>query len=130
MRDFRPIYGPLEAGLDRFVAYAKEADFIGKAAAIEERERGGALRLRVFTVDAITADVIGDEPVWHDGEVCGWVTSGGYAHHAGASVALAYIPKERAESDDGWEIELLGERLGARMQRTALFDHNGERMRN
>ena len=40
MRDFRPIYGPLEAGLDRFVAYAKEADFIGKAAALEERERG------------------------------------------------------------------------------------------
>ena len=27
-------------------------------------------------------------------------------------------------------IELLGERLGARLQRTALFDHNGERMRN
>ena len=27
------------------------------------------------------ADVIGDEPVWHDGEVVGWVTSGGYGHH-------------------------------------------------
>ena len=31
-REYRPIYGPLEAGLDRFVAYGKEADFIGKAA--------------------------------------------------------------------------------------------------
>ena len=130
MRDFRPIYGPLEAGLDRFVAYRKEADFIGKAAAIEEREQGGALRLRTFVVDATTADVIGDEPVWHDGEVCGWVTSGGYAHPSGVSVALAYVPKERVEADDGWEIELLGKRLAARMQRTALFDHNGERMRN
>ena len=30
-REYRPIYGPLEAGLDRFVAYGKEADFIGKA---------------------------------------------------------------------------------------------------
>ena len=129
--DYRPIYGPVEAGLDRFVAYGKEADFIGKAAAVEERARGGgAMRLRVFVVDADTADVIGDEPVRHAGEVCGWVTSGGYAHASGVSVAMAYVPKERAEEDEGWEIELLGERRGARMQRTALFDHNGERMRN
>ena len=30
------------------------------------------------------ADVIGDEPIWHDGEVVGWVTSGGYGHHVEA----------------------------------------------
>ena len=129
MREYRPIYGPLETGLDRFVAYGKEADFIGKAAALRERGEGGALRLRVFVLDAHDADVIGDEPVWQDGEVCGWVTSGGYAHASGVSVAMAYVPKERANTDDGWEIELLGERRAARMQRTALFDHNGERMR-
>ena len=75
-RDFRPLYGPLEAGLDRFVAYRKEADFVGKAAALRERELGGSLRRLVFAVDATTADVLGDEPVWHQGEVCGWVTSG------------------------------------------------------
>ena len=129
-RDFRPLYGPLEAGLDRFVAYRKEADFVGKAAALREREVGGSLRRLVFAVDATTADVLGDEPVWHQGEVCGWVTSGGYAHASGVSVAIAYVPKERADAEEGWEIEVLGERLGARILRTALFDHNGERMRN
>ena len=129
-RDFRPLYGPLEAGLDRFVAYRKEADFVGKAAALQERELGGSLRRLVFAVDATTADVLGDEPVWHQGEVCGWVTSGGYAHASGVSVAIAYVPKERADAEEGWEIEVLGERLGARILRTALFDHNGERMRN
>ena len=129
-RDFRPLYGPLEAGLDRFVAYRKEADFIGKAAALRERELGGSLRRLVFAVDATTADVLGDEPVWHQGEVCGWVTSGGYAHASGVSVAIAYVPKERADAEEGWEIEVLGERLGASILRTALFDHNGERMRN
>ena len=84
----------------------------------------------MFVVDATSADVIGDEPVWHRGEVCGWVTSGGYAHASGVSAAIAYVPKERADAEDGWEIELLGERIAARVQRTALFDHNGERMRN
>ena len=38
------------------------------------------------------ADVIGDEPIWHDGEVVGWVTSGAYAHYSGVSLALGYIP--------------------------------------
>ena len=80
-REYRPIYGPLEAGLDRFVAYAKEADFIGKAAAVAERKSGGKLRLRAFIVEADDADVIGDEPIWFDGAVRGWVTSGGYAHN-------------------------------------------------
>ena len=129
-REYRPIYGPVEAGLDRFVAFDKEADFIGKAAARAERENGGKMKLRTFVLDAKDADAIGDEPVWLDGNVVGWITSGGYAHHSKSSVALGYVPREVAEQDSGWEIELLGERLPARLQRYALFDHNRERMRN
>ena len=127
-REYRPIYGPLEAGLDRFVAYGKAADFIGKAAAVSERQGGGKLRLRTFIMDAVDADVIGDEAIWHDGNVRGWVTSGGYAHHAGKSVALGYVPKEIADAED-FEIELLGRRHRARLQRTPLFDANFERLR-
>ena len=129
-REYRPIYSPVEAGLDPFVAFGKEADFIGKAAAKAERARGGRLRLRTFVLEAKQADAIGDEPLWLDGEVVGWVTSGGYAHHSKASVALGYVPREVAERDSGWEVELLGERLPARLRRVPLFDHNGERMRN
>ncbi|MBX9451113.1 MAG: FAD-dependent oxidoreductase [Mesorhizobium sp.] len=128
-REYRPIYGPLEAGLDRFVAYGKEADFVGKAAALAEREQGGRLRLRSFVVDAVDADVIGDEAIWFEGEVRGWVTSGSYAHHSGKSVAMGYVPREIADAETGFEIELLGRRLPARIQSTPLFDANFERMR-
>jgi dimethylglycine dehydrogenase len=89
----------------------------------------GPMRLRTFTVEARDADVIGDEPIWQAGEVVGWVTSGGYAHASEASVALGYVPVEAAETDGGWEIEVLGERLPAHLQRTPLFDANGSRMR-
>lgn len=129
-REYRPIYGPLEAGLDRFVAYGKTADFIGKTAALAEREQGGKLRLRSFVVDAVDADVIGDEAIWFDGAVCGWVTSGGYAHHSRKSVAMGYVPREIADAQAGFEIELLGKRLPARIQATPLFDANFERMRS
>ena len=44
-----------------------------------------------FVVADAGADCIGDEPVWHAGRVVGWITSGGYAHHVGKSVALAYV---------------------------------------
>ncbi|MEI5677906.1 MULTISPECIES: GcvT family protein [unclassified Mesorhizobium] len=128
-REYRPIYGPLEAGLDRFVAYGKDADFIGKAAAIAERKEGGKLRLRAFVMDAVDADVIGDEPIWFNDEVRGWVTSGGYAHGAKVSIAMGYVPKEIAEETDGFEIELLGKRHSARMQAAPLFDANQGRMR-
>ncbi|MER8385342.1 FAD-dependent oxidoreductase [Mesorhizobium sp. M1428] len=128
-REYRPIYGPLEAGLDRFVAYGKQADFIGKQAALAERKHGGRLRLRAFVVDTVDADVIGDEPIWFGGAVRGWVTSGGYAHHSKKSVAIGYVPKEIADEVEGFEIEILGKRHAARMQPIPLFDANFERMR-
>jgi dimethylglycine dehydrogenase len=128
-REYRPLYGPLEAGLERFVAVRKDADFIGKAAATAERGSGGALRLRTFVVAARDADVIGDEPIYLNGEVRGWVTSGGYAHAAGVSVALGYVPKEIADVESGWSIELLGEMLTAHLQAEPLFDPSGEKMR-
>jgi dimethylglycine dehydrogenase len=128
-REYRPLYGPLEAGLERFVAVGKGADFIGKAAAKAERESGGELRLRTFILEAKDADVIGDEPIYLDGAVCGWVTSGGYAHAAGVSVAVGYVPKEIADVETGWSIELLGEVLPARLQPEPLFDPSGAKMR-
>ena len=70
-REYRPVYGPLECGLSRFVAYDKDCDFIGKAGAIAEKEEGGAMRLRSFIIEAKDADVIGDEPIALDGDVCG-----------------------------------------------------------
>lgn len=128
-REYRPLYGPLEAGLERFVAYEKPADFVGKSAAIAERDTGGKLRLKMFRVAAKGADVIGDEPIWLGGEVVGWVTSGGYAHGSEASMAMGYVPKEHANAEDGWEIELLGERLAAQVQNAPIWDANASRMR-
>ena len=128
-REFRPIYGPMEAGLNPFVAYDKEADFIGKEIARKEKEEGGNLRLRTFVVDTKDADVIGDEPIWHEGEVKGWVTSGGFAHGSGVSMAMGYVPREIADQTSGWEIEILNERCSCKLQPKPLFDPEAKIMR-
>ncbi|MFM2278506.1 MAG: hypothetical protein RLZZ444_737, partial [Pseudomonadota bacterium] len=128
-REYRPLYGPVEAELGRFVATGKEADFIGKQSAIREKAEGGTMRLRTFIIEAKDADVVGDEPIWYKGEVRGWVTSGGYAHGPGLSVAIGYVPKEIADQHDGWQVELLGDMLDARLQAVPLFDADSKIMR-
>ncbi|MBL8336155.1 MAG: FAD-dependent oxidoreductase [Rhodoferax sp.] len=127
-REFRPIYGPFEAGLDRFVKLDKP-DFIGKAAALKEKTEGPK-RTRIFmVVDATDCDVMGDEPIWIDGKVVGWVTSGGYGHCVGQSLAQGYIPTELFRADLQLEIEILGERRPARLQMDPPFDPQALRMR-
>ncbi len=130
--EFRPDFTPAEAGMGRFVKVDKAADFIGREAARAELERGPARRLVTLVLDVDDADAIHDEPIFHGGACVGFVTSGGYAHHTGNSVALGYIPTHLADGsadNDGFEVEILGQMRPARLQREALYDPAGERMR-
>ncbi|MGH8299721.1 MAG: glycine cleavage T C-terminal barrel domain-containing protein, partial [Steroidobacteraceae bacterium] len=116
-------------GLGRFVALEK-GDFVGWAAASNERSSGGELRLVSFAVNAADADAIGDEPIWHDGRVVGWVTSGAYGHRAGRSLALGYVPSAIAAASAGFEIEIIGERRPAERLSACAYDPGGVRMRS
>jgi dimethylglycine dehydrogenase len=127
-REYRPIYTPAEAGLDRFVDLSKP-DFIGRAALQRDRSQAPARRLVTFVVDAADADAIGDEPIWHAGKVVGWVTSGGYGHCVRKSIALGYVPASLADATEGFEIEILGERRRAERVGSPLYDPAGIRMR-
>ena len=165
--ELRPIYGPLEGAMERFVAWQKP-DFIGRAAALAERDAGPKLRRVSLVIAAGTADVMADEPIWarvgdqdfgtisaphgfgaprfdgagqvlpkpdpvRDGDwrVVGWVTSGGYAHYAQASMAQGYVPAALAgEGGLGmFEVEIMGERRAARIALEPPFDPTGARMR-
>ena len=127
-REFRPIYGAFEAGLGRFVDL-KKPDFIGRAAAEAEKASGGVRRLITLDVDATDADAIGDEPIFHAGEVVGWVTSGGFGHSVGKSIAMGYVDKAVANEISGFEVELIGERRSAVRLAESAFDPSGSRMR-
>ncbi|GAB4297929.1 MAG: FAD-dependent oxidoreductase [Roseovarius sp.] len=129
LREYSPDYTPAETGLERFVDFSKPADFIGRAAVEAERETPPQRRLVAFAVAAGDADVHGHEPVWIDGRVQGFCTSGGYAHHAECSVALALIPAAAAQPGLEAEIEILGQRRRASLLARPLFDPEGVRLR-
>jgi dimethylglycine dehydrogenase len=135
--EYRPIYTPDEAGLGWTIRTGK--DFIGRDAVLAAREAGPRRHLTFFSLAddpevaaGQEADVIGDEPIWYDDRVVGWVTSGGYAHHSRASVAAGYVEAGVPLAGDGptrFEIEVFGVRRPAAVLAKPLFDPSGERMR-
>ncbi|WP_298848652.1 FAD-dependent oxidoreductase [uncultured Ruegeria sp.] len=129
MREFSPDYTAAETGLDRFISFRKNADFIGRAAAEAERAEGTARTLVAFEVEASDADVNAYEPIWLDGTVVGFCTSGGYSHYAQRSVAMGFLPSGLVADGLEVEIEILGQMRRARVISVPLFDADGTRMR-
>ena len=118
--DYRPDYTAAESGLDRFIQWDK--DFIGKTAALAERETGPVKRLVTLIVNTVDIDVTGDEAVLLDDRCVGHVTSGGYAHHANCSVAMAYIAAEAVQKNAVFNVEICGERYAAKLCDVPLLE--------
>ena len=129
MAEFSPDYTAAETGLDRFISFKKDVDFIGRAAAEAERATPSARVLTPFVVEADDADVHGYEPIWLDGTVVGFCTSGGYSHHSQMSIAQGFLPRDRAVDGLEVEIEIMGQMRKARVVLTPPFDADGARMR-
>ena len=109
LSEFSPDYTAAETGLDRFISFRKPVDFIGRSAAEAERFTPPERQLIIFEVDALDADVVAYEPVFINGTVQGFCTSGGYSHHAKKSIAFALVPRAAVTDDLQAEIEILGQ---------------------
>jgi dimethylglycine dehydrogenase len=127
--DMSADYTPLEAGLDRFVAFDK-GEFVGREALVRQRDEGGPhIRLSCLVVDADGADAHSYEPVLAGGELVSYVMAGGYGHTVGESIALAYLPLEHAADGTRVEVEILGDRRPGQVVAEPLYDPAGERLR-
>ena len=127
-RELSPDYTPYEAGMGRFVKLDK-AHFIGRDAALRLAQQPLAQRLCTLEIEADGADAWGGEPVTAGGEYVGYVTSGGYGHRVGKSLALAYVGSECLAAGSALAVEILGEARPATRLGGAAFDARGARMR-
>jgi dimethylglycine dehydrogenase len=116
------------SGLDRFVAFDKPA-FVGRDAALRERETGAAQRLVTLDVSAPDADAGPFEPVWSGERRVGFVTSGGYGHSIGRSIALAYLEPDVAVPGTPLEVHVVGVRRPAVVVADSPHDPSGSRQR-
>jgi dimethylglycine dehydrogenase len=127
-KDFRPDYTPGETGLDAFIDFNKR-DFIGKQAAVAEKEQGPKRRFVTFVVDAPHADAIGYEVVLRDNQPVGYCTSGTWGHFVGKSLAAGYVPTELAKDGERFQIDILGRHCDAVITGRPLHDPDGMRLR-
>jgi dimethylglycine dehydrogenase len=133
LREYTPDHTPQEAGLDRFIDLDK-GDFVGREAVRRQAGEAPARTLVTLVVEVGegegAADAWGDEPIDAEGRVVGFVTSGGYGHTVGKSLALAYLEPAFATPAAALAITILGEQRPARVVSEALHDPSGARMRS
>ena len=125
--DLRPDFTAAESGLDFFINWNKE--FIGKKAALIEKNQGVKRKLVTMTIDTKDIDVTGDEAVLKDKRCVGYITSGGYAHHVKKSMALAYVPNNLTKDQTELSVEINGKFYKANVQAKPLYDPDGKKMR-
>lgn len=103
--ELRPIYGPFEADLGRFVKLSKN-HFIGREAAQAEHDQGPELLRVTLAIDTENTDVMGDEPIWAQ---CGDTDYGCIEppHGYGATrfdKSGQSIPNKASQRDGDWRV--------------------------
>ncbi len=125
---------PLEAGLGFACRFDKNVAFIGRDALLRQKETGLKKRLVQFALEDPEPLLYHNEPIYRDGEIVGYTTSGNYGHHLGAAIALGYVNHPDGVDADfvnsgRYEIEVACERFPARASLRPLYDPKAERVR-
>ena len=133
--DLTPEDTPLEAGLGFTVKHEKPGGFIGRDALLRQKERGVLnKRLVMFKLKDPDPVLFHEEPIWMNGQLVGYISSGAFGFTLGRSVGMGYVnhangvTRELVESGD-WEIEIAGERHAAEASLKAFFDPGGDRVK-
>jgi glycine cleavage system aminomethyltransferase T len=95
-QDIDEEHDPYESGLGWAVRLSKEADFIGREAAAEIKERGVSRSLCCLVTDDPSVVLVGKEPLLDGDTPVGYVTSAGYGATLGESILYGYLPSELA----------------------------------
>jgi dimethylglycine dehydrogenase len=126
-REFSRDYTPAMCGLSRFVDYSK-SEFVGRDAALRDRDTPPPLQLMTLEVGATDADASFYEPIWDGAARVGFVTSGAFGHCRGISLAMGYVnPTARGSAD--LAVTVLGDRRSCRILSECAIDPTGSRMR-
>jgi dimethylglycine dehydrogenase len=129
-REFTQGYTAEMTGLDRWIAYDKPG-FIGCDAVRRAREaKSTDHALATLEVDATDADASGFEPIWRDGRKVGFVTSGGFGHTVGKSLALALVAPDATTPGTELTVHLVGVEHPARVIAPSPYDPRGRMMRS
>ena len=115
---------------ERFVNWNKD-EFRGKAALAAEKQAGVSKRFVTLLVEAGECDAPYMSTLWHEGEVVGETTSGGWGHRIDKSIALGMLRADLANEGCELSVEIYGKQYKAIVQADRpLWDPSNERLRS
>ncbi|MGX9355673.1 GcvT family protein [Roseobacteraceae bacterium S113] len=127
--EFTQGYTAAQTGMDRWIAWDK-GEFVGKAAAMAERDGNGpAQKIVTLEIEADGADASGYEPIWHGDALVGFVTSGGYGHTTGKSLAMAMVNTDLTNEGTELKVHVVGVERSAKVIAPSPYDPKGQAMR-
>ena len=122
----------LEAGLG-FAVKTDKSDFIGRDAVLAKKEEGLSQRLVQFKLTDPEPLLYHNEPLFRDGEIVGYLSSGSYGHHLGAAIGMGYVPCKGETAAEvlasSYEIDVAGTRVSAKASLKPMYDPKSERVR-
>ena len=125
--ELSPEVGIFEAGMERFLK-SDNRDFLGRAATLRRRDKPG-WRIVYMSVSAADADVAGGEAILANGRCVGMVTSGGFGHSVGQSLAFGYVKDAPVAPCSVYNLLILGEERTARVLGAPAYDPESRRPR-
>ena len=126
--DLSTDYTVLQAGLERFVDFAKPA-FRGRAALLAERAAGVTRRFACLEIAPGEADPPYMSTLWQGAEVVGELTSAGWGYRVEKGLGLAMLRADLAVPGTALEVEVFGARRPARVLPGPAWDAGNDRLR-
>ena len=122
-------YSLYDAGLQHFIDFDKP-DFIGRDAALIQREQKPGWRFVRLVVDSENAEPLASDPILVEGECVGYVSSGGTGFRLGQCLALGFVNSSVSEHRIDFEVRILGESCSATLATQAFYDPANDRLRS
>ena len=127
---------PIEAGMSFACKLKTDIPFIGREALEKQKLSGVHKRLVQFKLDDPKPLLFHHEPIYRNGALAGYLTSGNYGHFLGAAIGLGYVETkdgtlvDKAYIEAGqYEIEVACEHFSASASLVPIYDPNNERIR-
>ena len=122
---------PGMTAMDRWIDWDKP-DFIGKVAAVAERNGNGPEKIQVtLEIEDGDSDASGYEPIWSEaGDMVGFITSGAYGHTVKKSLAMALIEPALANEGTAVKVHIVGVERRAKVITPSPYDPDGMAMRS
>ncbi len=117
---------PHAAGLEKFCSQKK--DYIGSAIVDDQRQNPPPKRFVTLEVDATAPPCWGTEPVLNNGELIGYVTSGGMGWRTGKALAVGWIDANHAAVDTQLDLQILLKTCAATVVADPVYDLENSRL--